>query len=163
MDFTFVTLDGIQYLVNFASYFIFSFMGSLLKEIYNTNNDSDHEFEPYRVVTSTIIATLVALAIKEYYKETLDQYWGIMGIISLILGFVGFELFYHISSIKALKKFIKSIKDDKELPDEPEVEESKPQKIRPTPHNAQQRLIEYHIQKPILHHPNEDKEDTDKK
>ena len=161
-----ISLDTLQYLVNFTSYFIFSFMGSILKEMYNTNTDTKHEFDPYRVITSTIIASLAALAVKEYFKETLDQYWGIMGIISLILGFVGFELFHHISSIKALNKFVTSIKNGDGVGSDDDDEndaEEKPKKKKKYPEltTMHETLINYHIQRPIIHHPNEKNDEND--
>ena len=169
---TLLSHEIIQYMVNYTSYFIFSFIGSTLKEINNTNNDVEHDFDPYRVVTSTLVASLCALAVKEYFKETLDQYWGIMGIISLILGFVGFEIFFHISSIRALNRFITNLRYGEVEPADEEINATnKKQHQNTTIQSKPDHMIDYHVQKPIIHHPNEhnrhdddeDDEEEDKK
>lgn len=171
-------IDAIQKFVNFASYFIFSFVGSLLKEMYVTNSNRKYRFEPYKVVISTIVASLIAVAVKEYYTEILDQYWGIMGIISLILGFIGFELFYYISSIRGIRKVIgifyskeESILDSvDEVLDNKETTHKKDNlytepKIqgpiaRTLDHDS--KLISYKVSKPVIHNPeNNDNNDDD--
>jgi hypothetical protein len=176
-------IETIQKLVDFASYFIFSFIGSLLKEVYNTNSDREYAFEPYKVIISTMVASLLALAAKEYYSDFLSQYWGIMGIISLVLGFIGFELFRYISSIRGIRKIVGIVytKDDDMLEKVDEVIESDNidkkharndgiidnnlhhihGPIARTIH-PENKLIGYKVSKPIIHSP-EEHEETDKK
>jgi hypothetical protein len=167
-------IEAIQKLVDFASYFIFSFIGSLLKEVYNTNSDREYAFEPYKVIISTMVASLLALAAKGYYNDFLSQYWGIMGIISLILGFIGFELFRYVSSIRGIRKIIGILysKDDDVLEkideaiEEPKATEKKNIRndlnhihgpVARTIH-PENKLIGYKVSKPIIHSPEEDNE-----
>jgi uncharacterized protein YacL len=166
-------IETIQKLVDFASYFIFSFIGSLLKEMYNTNSVKEYAFEPYKVIISTMVASLIALAVKEYYYDFLNQYWGIMGIISLVLGFIGFELFRYISSIKGIRKIVGIIyeKDEDVLDRLDSAIESEDDNKNTNTANSNykhihgpvartihpdNKLIGYKVSKPIIHAPEED-------
>lgn len=182
-DYTFA-IDSIQHVVNFASYFIFSFIGALLKEMYRTNNSRGYSFEPYKVVTGTIIAMLLSVAIKAYYAEFFDQYWGIMGIVCLCLGCVGFELFRYISTIKGIRSVIAVIRGNtseaedildeiNSNEDEPIKEGKRKYKLKnntiegPIARNIHEdKIINYQVQKPLIRNPYNDikpkKENDDK-
>ena len=102
---------NIRYIVEFVSYFIFAFTSSLLKEVYCANTHPKYIFGPYRVISSTVIATLATVALKEIYSNELNGLWGITALISTIFGLLGFEIFKHLTSISGIKSLISEIKD----------------------------------------------------
>lgn len=106
---------NIRYVVEFVSYFIFAFTSSLLKEIYCANTTPNYKFGPYRVICSTIIATIGTIALKEIYSQELDGLWGTTALISTIFGLLGFEIFKHLTSIKGIKTLLKDVKDIKDM------------------------------------------------
>ena len=118
------------YFVEFVTFFIFSFIGSLLKEIYNTNSDVNHEFGAHRVISSTFVATLASMAFKAHYLD--DPSWALMAFITFVFGLVGFEIFKNLSSIDGIKRMIKDFKEimagfsGSDSDDKPEQPEKKP-------------------------------------
>ena len=104
----------VKYFIEFVSYFIFAFTSSLLKEVYCANTIKKYQFGPYRVICSTIIATVGTLAIKEVYHEELEHLWGVTATICTIFGLLGFEIFKHLTSIAGIKSLIKEIKEVEE-------------------------------------------------
>ena len=100
--------------MEFVSYFIFAFTSSLLKEVYCANTIKNYQFGPYRVICSTIIATVGTLAVKEIYNEELEHLWGVTATICTIFGLLGFEIFKHLTSIAGIKSLIKEIKEVEE-------------------------------------------------
>ena len=178
-----LSLDTIQYLVNFASYIFISFIGSLIREIHWTNTDPKHDFTPLNVIASTATASTLALLISQLYSNFLDQYWGIMGIISLFFGYVGYEAFKYLSSFVRLAKLLifreVSVEDIEEASDEnnarhnshhhkrhhkhkdDEEDEESEDTVHiniPTINHDQIELIHCHIEKPEIHKPNENKD-----
>jgi len=154
-----IQINTINFMLEFASYFIFSFVGSLLKEIHNTNTNENHTFEAYRVVTSTIVASFLDIGIKIYYADMLDTYWGLMAPISLVLGLIGFELFWYLSSITRLKKLLKFITSDEESStkstndDDSNDENNKPKNCINSLEDHKRKVLEYHSTKPVIHYP----------
>lgn len=109
---------NIRYIVEFVSYFIFAFTSSLLKEVYCANTVKNYRFGPYRVICSTIIATIGTIALKEVYSQELDGLWGTTALISTVFGLLGFEIFKHLTSIKGIKSLLKEVKDIKDITDD---------------------------------------------
>lgn len=107
-------LINIRYIVEFLSYFIFAFTSSLLKEVYCANTIRNYNFGPYRVICSTIIATLGTMALKEIYSQELNGLWGVTALISTVFGLLGFEIFKHLTSIAGIKSLLKEIKKIKD-------------------------------------------------
>lgn len=131
-------IENLYYIIEFVSYFIFSFTGSLLKEMYNTNSTNEHEFSSYNVIASTIIATLFTMAFKEFYFGG-EQEWAIMAFLSFVFGLIGFELFITLSSINGIRKFLSTTVEEAEpktlgdtISDHQEKREQK--RIVPKPH-----------------------------
>ena len=161
----FLSRDTIQLMVNFVSYGIIGLTGAIFKELHKSNVRPSHQFDPLNVIISTIIATLLAIFIKQKFSSTLDEYWGIMGLVSLILGLVGDEIFRYISTLSGLKKVYKAINTvgdgiDESTPDEPESVAVK-KKEKPCPSVAekvvhvQEPSLKYNIRHPVIHHPND--------
>jgi hypothetical protein len=94
--------------IEFMGYLIFTFIGSLFKEIYNTNNKDDYEFRAHQVISSTIAASFTCVFARSMY---LSEYgYGVMAFISFTLGLLGFEIFKNLSSVKGIKKLLDAIK-----------------------------------------------------
>ena len=102
--------DNVYCAIEFVSFFIFSFTGSLLKEIYNTNADNGHNFGAQNVLLSTIVATLCSVAFRNYFLIEQSS-WGIMAFVSFVFGLIGFEIFVNLSSIDGIKKLVQDFKD----------------------------------------------------
>jgi hypothetical protein len=85
-------------------YLIFTFIGSLLKEIFNTNSVNGYRFQAHRVISSTIAASIASGAIRSIYMQ--DYSYPVMAFLSFTLGLLGFELFKNLCSIKGIKKLI---------------------------------------------------------
>ena len=96
------------YFIQYISYFIFSFIGSFLKEIYNTNNDYDYEFDPYKVISGSILSTFASVGFRHYYYEYVD--WELMSIVSFLFGLIGYEIFTKLTSLEDIFSFIERIK-----------------------------------------------------
>ena len=169
-----LSLEIIQSMVNFAAYFILAFIGSLFKEISITNNDEKHDFEPFKVVVSTTIASLLIFAAREYYADRIGQYWTIPMLMSLVLGFVGFEIFSKVSKLKVLMKLIKLLQEaDKEVDleesdDKPKPKEETREEESPCVNTVRlvnpMDIVECQVRKPEIHNPNEIKKGlTDEK
>lgn len=101
---THVIGDNLFLLVEFIECLIFSFVGSLMKEIYNTNNIEKYEFEAYRVISSTIAASLATVAFKTYFLN--DPDWTIIAFLTFTFGLLGFEIFKHLTSFEGIKRLI---------------------------------------------------------
>ena len=102
---------NVRYVIEFISYFIFAFTSSLLKEIYCTNTIPRYTFAPYKVICSTIIATLGTEAVKEYFSDYIEEMWGVAAFIGTIFGLLGFEIFKHMTSISGIKSLLLKLKD----------------------------------------------------
>lgn len=118
---------NIRYIVEFVSYFVFAFTSSLLKEVYSANTIHNYRFAPYRVICSTILATIGTVALKEIYSQELDGLWGTTAFISTVFGLLGFEIFKHLTSIKGIKTLLKEVKDIKESAEDLNDENNKNQ------------------------------------
>ena len=111
------TLTGIvgvnvYYIIEFIGFFIFSFTGSFVKELYLTNtSNGEHEFVPYRVIMSTLIASFGSLAFKGYFLNTPEHSWMIMIFVSFVFGLLGFEIFQRLSTIDGVKSLASDIHD----------------------------------------------------
>ena len=94
-----------MYLVmEIIGYLIFTFIGSLLKEIFNTNSIDGYVFQAHRVISSTIAASTACGAIRSIYMQ--DYSYPVMAFLSFTLGLLGFEIFKNLCSIKGIKKLI---------------------------------------------------------
>jgi hypothetical protein len=161
----FLSRDTIQLMVNFVSYGIIGLAGAILKELHKSNVRPSHHFDPLNVIISTTVATLLAIFIKQKFADTLDEYWGIMGLVSLILGLVGDEIFRYISTLSGLKKVYTAINTvgdgiNESTPDEPEHVVVK-KKEKPCPSVAekvvhvQEQSLKYNVRRPVIHHPSD--------
>jgi hypothetical protein len=130
----FITIDVLNYLLDFVLYFIFSFIGSLLKEIHNTNTIKGYEFQSYHVISSTIIASLITIVLDHYFSDTFDHYWGSLGLINFVIGLAGFDLFERVSNVRGLISIIMLLRgtptDDvlQNLPEEEPIPQEEPEK-----------------------------------
>lgn len=106
---THVIGDNLFLLVEFIECLIFSFLGSLLKEIYNTNNIEGYEFEAYKVISSTIVGSLAVVAFKAYFLN--DPDWTIMAFLTFTFGLLGFEIFKNLTSFEGIKHLINEISE----------------------------------------------------
>ncbi len=158
----FLSQDTIQLMVNFVSYGIISLAGAIMKELHKANTKPHHEFDPLNVIISTVVATPIAIFIKQRFHDYLDGYWGIMGLISLILGLTGYEIFYHISSLAGLKRAYKTVNKiaegiDELIPDEQEPEMVKKKRMPDTTAekviHIQDPSLTYNIRRPVIHRP----------
>jgi hypothetical protein len=96
--------------VEFVGCLLFSFIGSILKEVYNCNTIYNYEFAPHRVISSTIAATLAAVFIKTHYFG--EEYgWALISFGFFTLGLLGFEIFKHLCSVEGIKHLISEFKD----------------------------------------------------
>ena len=120
--------------VQFVSFFILSFMGAIIKEIYNTNSASDHDFSAYKVFTGTILATILSIVVQDYCLE--EYGWKLMVAVSFLLGLCSSELFEKITSLNGIKRIIELFIGRK-LPDIEEVDEDEKEQeykhIKPVP------------------------------
>ena len=85
-------------------YLIFTFIGSLLKEIFNTNSVEGYVFQAHRVISSTIAATITTSAISSLYMQ--EYSYPVIALMSFTLGLLGFELFKNLCSVKGIKQLI---------------------------------------------------------
>lgn len=134
----------IRYIAEFVSYFIFAFTSSLLKEVYSANTIRNYRFAPYRVICSTILATVGTIAVKEIYSQELDGLWGTTALISTVFGLLGFEIFKHLTSIKGIKSLLKEVKDIKDITNDIDDKDSKNE--RPMKEELYGKSI-YHMKK----------------
>jgi hypothetical protein len=89
---------------------LFAFIGSILKEIYNTNAIHGYAFGPHRVISSTIAASLSALFIKTHYFS--EEYgWALIAFGSFILGLLGYEIFKNLCSIEGIYHLIERFRE----------------------------------------------------
>ena len=95
-------------IIEFIGCLIFSFMGSILKEIYNTNSIIGYEFEPHKVISSTIVASLSSAAFKIYVLD--NPSWELMAFVTFTFGLLGFELFKDLSTVDGIKRLISEFK-----------------------------------------------------
>ena len=95
---------NLYFVMEIIGYLIFTFIGSLLKEIFNTNSVGGYMFQAHRVISSTIAASTVSVALRSMYLE--DQSYAVMVFISFTLGLLGFEIFKNLCSIDGIKKLI---------------------------------------------------------
>ena len=96
--------------VEFVGCLLFSFIGSILKEVYNSNTVHNYDFAPHRVISSTIAASLTALLIKTHYFG--EEYgWALIAFGSFTLGLLGFEIFKNLCSIEGIKTLISQFRD----------------------------------------------------
>lgn len=96
------------YAIQYLSFFIFAFIGSLLKEMYNTNTDYDYNFDPYKVISGTFVSTFATVVFKHYYPKELD--WELMIVITFVFGLLGYEIFTKLTSLEKIFDFIDRIK-----------------------------------------------------
>ena len=94
--------------IEFMGYLIFTFIGSLFKEIYNTNSKEDYEFRPHQVISSTIAASFTCVFARSMYLSEYD--FGVMAFASFTLGLLGFEIFKNLSSVKGIQRLLNIIK-----------------------------------------------------
>ena len=95
--------------VEFIGCLLFAFIGSILKEIYNTNAVRGYVFGPHRVISSTIAASLTALLIKSHYFT--DEYgWALIAFGSFTLGLLGYEIFKNLCTIEGICHLINKFK-----------------------------------------------------
>ena len=139
----FIAIDELIYFaVQFVSFFLLTFMGSILKEIYDTNSSPDHEFSAYKVFNGTIVGTIMCIIIHEYY---LDSYnWKLMVAVGFLTGLIGSEIFVRFSNIKGVKTILEVILNRK-LPD---IEESAEAKENDAVSNKETTLVK---QTPKVH------------
>lgn len=124
-----IDMETVHYLIDFSLYFIFSFIGSLLKEMHNANTVDDYDFQPYKVVTSTVVSSLISVALDEYFHDMINGARGMMGFTSLILGFCGFEIFRKISTLSGAISLFRLINGKGSEEDTKKFEEdTKPEK-----------------------------------
>jgi hypothetical protein len=96
--------------VQFVGCLLFAFIGSILKEIYNTNAIHGYAFGPHRVISSTIAASLSALFIKTHYFS--EEYgWALIAFGSFILGLLGYEIFKNLCSIEGIYHLIERFRE----------------------------------------------------
>ena len=96
--------------VEFVGCLLFAFIGSILKEIYNTNAIHGYDFGPHRVISSTLAAALTALFIKSYYFG--EEYgWALIAFGSFILGLLGYEIFKNMCSIEGIYHLIDKFRE----------------------------------------------------
>ena len=96
-------------IIEFMGYLIFTFIGSLFKEIYNTNSKENYEFKAHQVISSTIAASFTCVFARSMYLSEYD--YGVMAFASFTLGLLGFEIFKNLSSIKGIQRFIAAIRN----------------------------------------------------
>lgn len=142
----FITIDVLNYLLDFVLYFIFSFIGSLLKEIHNTNTIKGYEFQSYHVISSTIIASLITIVLDHYFSDTFDHYWGSLGLINFVIGLAGFDLFQKVSSVRGLLSIFMIFQGTP--PNEVITEDNQPQEQVQQPTQEEKKETE----KPKEHH-----------
>ena len=95
--------------VEFVGCLLFSFIGSMLKEIYNTNAVCNYNFAPHRVISSTIAAGLASVFIKTHFFN--EEYgWALIAFGSFTLGLLGFEIFKNLCSIEGIYKLIEQFR-----------------------------------------------------
>ena len=141
----FITIDVLNYLLDFVLYFIFSFIGSLLKEIHNTNTIKGYEFQAYHVVSSTIMASLITIVLDHYFSNQFDHYWGSLGLINFVIGLAGFDLFKRVSNVRGLISIIMLLRgtptDDvlQNLPEEEPIPQEEPEKKETKPKEEKQQ------------------------
>ena len=97
------------YFIQYISFFIFSFIGALLREIYNTNIDLDYEFNPHKVISATFVSTFATITVRRFYPEFMDL--EITITISFVIGLIGYELFTKLTSLEDIIEFIYRIKN----------------------------------------------------
>lgn len=141
----FITIDVLNYLLDFVLYFIFSFIGSLLKEIHNTNTIKGYEFQAYHVVSSTIMASLITIVLDHYFSDMFDHYWGSLGLINFVIGLAGFDLFQRVSSVKGLISIFMILQGNP--PNEVITDDNQPQ-VQPQPTQEEKKETD----KPKVHH-----------
>lgn len=109
-DITLASVVGIDisFVIEFIGCLIFSFSGSILKEIYNTNSIEGYNFDPHKVISSTMVAALASSVCKVYVLE--NPTWETMAFVTFTFGLLGFEIFKNLSSIEGIKKLIGDIK-----------------------------------------------------
>ena len=98
----------ISFIIEFIGCLIFSFSGSILKEIYNTNSIRGYEFDPHKVISSTMVAALASSVCKIYVLE--NPTWETMAFVTFIFGLLGFEIFKNLSSINGIKRLIGDVR-----------------------------------------------------
>ena len=96
-------------IIEFMGYLIFTFIGSLFKEIYNTNSKEEYEFKAHQVISSTIAASFTCVFARSMYLSEYD--YGVMAFASFTLGLLGFEIFKNLSSIKGIQRLIAAIRN----------------------------------------------------
>lgn len=134
---------NVRYIIEFVSYFIFAFTSSLLKEIYCTNTIQRYVFGPYKVICSTVIATIGTVAFQEYFNEYIEGMWGVSAFISIIFGLLGFEIFKHFTSISGIKSLIIKLKSVQEEVTDLKIEDNQIKKeTRGKPVNLHKRRRE---------------------
>lgn len=98
------------YLIDFIGYLFFSFVGSFIKEFTNANKLEEYQFEPYRVITSTICGAIAAAGIKSVFFPN-TQSWEIMTVIGFVCGLLGVKIYKDLSDSNGIKRLIKEIYD----------------------------------------------------
>jgi hypothetical protein len=150
--------------IEFMGYLIFTFIGSLLKEIYNTNNaEDDYEFKPDKVISSAIAASFTCLLLRSKFLAEYD--YAVMSFVSFTLGLLGFEIFKHLCSIRTLKAILNGFNGiDKVLTEEEKEKKKKKDKTLHHDNNDEDDILN-HNQLPNvfptihIHIPHEDDKD----
>lgn len=95
---------NLYFVMEIIGYLIFTFIGSLLKEIFNTNSVNGYGFQAHRVISSTIASTITSSALRSLYMQ--EYSYPVMALVSFTLGLLGFELFKNMCSVEGIKKLV---------------------------------------------------------
>ena len=104
-----VIVNNLNVIIDFLGCLIFSFLGSLFKEIYNTNNIKKYEFAPYKVICSTVVGSIASSVFRAHYFS--DATYAENALITFIFGLLGFEIFKDLTSVEGIKRLIGKIKE----------------------------------------------------
>lgn len=104
-----VTGDNLYIIIDFFGCLVFAFLGSLMKEVYNTNNIDGYKYAPYRVICSTIVGSIASSVFRTHYLT--DVTYSENALVTFIFGLLGFEIFKDLTSIEGLKRLINKLKD----------------------------------------------------
>lgn len=85
-------------LMNFLFILVFSFLGALIKDTYDTLTEKDTEVKVSRILISSFVSTIILFSLSDIILSKLMS-WKIFILPCFIGGVIGFEVFGKINKM----------------------------------------------------------------